>query len=163
MSRRHSKPIAVGISLLLWMCVGCQDGVRWHDYDYPRVLADSKADKKIMFVYFRDFASVECTKFEDEILLQPVVLTALRPYYSVPLQWNTLVDAPLAERWQIRQVPSYVILDSSEKVLAKRSHPIKLEQILSDLYRVQGKQPPPPPAPAGDEPREIKTKRDLPR
>jgi hypothetical protein len=123
--------------LVLIAAAGCQQGIAWHDYDYPRVLADSRANNKLTFVYFRDFASVECTQFEDGILATPQARSAIGTLYAVPLQWNTLVDAPLAQRWQIKTVPAYVIVDPRERVLARRSGKMTLEQLLTDISRAQ--------------------------
>lgn len=137
--RRHQTR-ALPLGMLVWVltaAAGCQQGIAWHDYDYPRVLADSRANNKLTFVYFRDFASVECTQFEDGILATPQVRSAIGPLYAVPLQWNTLVDAPLAQRWQIKVVPAYVIVDPRERVLARRSGKLTLEQLLTDISQAQ--------------------------
>lgn len=142
---------SAALLLLMLGVTGCHEGVAWNYYEYAPALAQSQANHELIFVYFRDWASVECTQFEDNVLKQPSARAAIDPLNAVVLQWSTLVDAPLVQRWQITNAPAYVIAEPDETILVKRTHPITLEQLLQDIGQAQAtyrhQQAPPSAAP----------------
>ena len=122
---------------------GCSPGVRWRNYTFDPVFADARRDGKLTFVYFRNWAVIACTEFEENVLKQPAVLQALQPtgpLYAAALdfQW----DRPLADRWGVEAPPAVVILDSEERVLARLAGEITVEQLLEAIESARGRPAP---------------------
>ena len=138
-----------GLAAVLSFAGGCANGIRWKDYTFEPVFRQSRADGRLTFVYFRNWAMVECTDFEETVLKDPAVLELLRPdgmFYCVPLEFYW--DRPLARKWGVERPPAVVILAPSGRVLAKLSGEITTEQLLSALHEAQAAASPPAPAPA---------------
>ncbi len=117
---------------------GCANGIRWKDYTFDPVFRQSRADGRLTFVYFRNWAMVECTNFEETVLKDPTVLEILRPdgtFYCVPLEFYW--DRPLAKKWGVEKPPAVVILDPAGCVLEKLSGKITTEQLISALEKAQ--------------------------
>lgn len=110
---------------------GCTPGILWRNYTYEPVHADAVRDRKPLFVYFRHWASVDCTKFEEQVLKDPRVREATAAFYCVPLQIDW--DHVLAERWGIPDPPGVVLLAPDERVLARLSGAISIDQLLNAM------------------------------
>lgn len=115
----------------LHLLTGCAPGILWRNYVYEPVHTDAVRDQKPVLVYFRHWASVECTKFEEQVLKDPRVREATVGFYCVPLQidWDHL----LAERWGIPDPPGVVLLTPDERVLARLSGEISIDQLLGAM------------------------------
>ena len=121
---------AVVLGLLCAFLGGCSPGIRWRGYTFDRVHAESRRDQKLTFVYFRHWALVACTDFEENVLKDPTVLELLQPdgvFYCAVLDF--LLDRPLAEEWGIEAAPGVVILDPKGRVLARLSGEISVERL----------------------------------
>ena len=138
--RRGRAGRALVAGLFLMMVAGCTPAVSWRFVAFDTGVAESRAANRPLFVYFRDWASPRCTRFEDSVLSHPTVVETLRGFISVPLQWNTAVDAPVAETYGIRDVPAFVILSSRGEVLARGQTNITLEQLLQALSAARAAQ-----------------------
>jgi hypothetical protein len=126
--------IGIALGLLCAFAGGCSPGIRWRGFSFAPVLAESQRDQKLTFVYFRDWAVVACTDFEENVLKHPAVLEALRPngaFYCVPLQFTW--DRPLAEQWGVELPPAVVIVDPEERLLLRLSGEISVEQLLDAI------------------------------
>jgi hypothetical protein len=119
--------------LCLLTLAGCAPAVSWRLVAFDAGVAESRAGGRPLFVYFRDWASPRCTRFEDAVLSHPTVVEALRAFICVPLQWNTAVDAPVAETYGVRDVPAFVIFSSRGEVLARGQADVTREQLLQAL------------------------------
>lgn len=140
-STRHTSIVRSGIVLGVLGTVlgGCSAGVQWHGYTFEPVHSDATRDGKLTFVYFRHWAVIACTEFEENVLKQPAVLQALHPsgpFYATVLdfQW----DRPLANRWGVDSPPAVVILDDQERVLTRLSGQITVEQLLKAVRAAGG-------------------------
>lgn len=130
MSRRLCGPLAL-LALAVATQAGCAPGVAWRNYVYEPVRADAARDGKPILVYFRHWAFVECTKFEEAVLKDQRVLAATRDFYCVALQIDW--DRALAEKWGISDPPGVVLLSPDERVLAHLSGQISVDRLLTSL------------------------------
>jgi hypothetical protein len=129
--RRNSWRAVSLLGLLCAFAGGCSPGIRWRGYSFDRVHADSQRDQKLTFVYFRHWAVIACTDFEDNVLKGPAVLQATAELYCVPLDFYW--DRPLAEEWGVEAPPGVVILDPQSRVLARLSGEISTAQLLEAI------------------------------
>ena len=128
--------LAAGLMLgLLGILIdGCSAGIHWRGLTFERVYADARRDQKLTFVYFRHWAVIACTGFEEDVLKSPEVLEALRPdgpFYCAVL--DAYADRRLASDWDIAGPPGVAILDPNDRVLARLSGEITAEQLLAAL------------------------------
>jgi len=119
--------------------------VQWRLGPYEDARAQAQAQQRLNFVYFRTWYSVECTRFEEDVLMQPRVVEALRSLVAVPLEYD--VDRDTARRWSITQVPSFAIVDPSGKVLASAQGVVSADVLLAAIDRAQQKSVQTPAAP----------------
>ncbi len=113
------------------LCGGCSRGVSWGGRTYQEARSHADEQGRLTLVYFRSWCSVECTRFEEQVLKNKEVLAELDSLVCVPLELGW--DTSLAERWGLERVPSYVILDLDERVVASGQAPITLADLLEAL------------------------------
>ncbi|MDX2198170.1 MAG: hypothetical protein SF069_04265 [Phycisphaerae bacterium] len=135
------------------LACGCQPGVKWDLRPYDDVHARALREKKLTFVYFRNWASVACTEFEDKVLKQPPVLQALEPLVCVPL--DLLWDKALAERWGISEIPGCAVVGQDSQLLEKVQGAVSAEQLLSAVQAAKAKGAAAPAAPASQASRPV--------
>lgn len=121
-----------GTLLLGALGSGCADGVQWRSYSYEPAIQQSRVDRKLTFVYFRNWFSVTCTDFEEQVLKDPAVLAALRELNAVPLEYGG-ADQKLGERIGVMRTPGFAILDPDEDVLVVRSGPLSAEETVAAI------------------------------
>jgi hypothetical protein len=126
--------LAVGVFLASAgaLSEGCSPGVQWRGLTFEPVHADARRDRKLTFVYFRHWAVVACTDFEENVLKSPEVLEALRPdgpFYCAVL--DAYADRRLASEWRIEGPPGIAVLDPAGRVLVRLSGEITIEQLLA--------------------------------
>ncbi len=131
----HSHRIAArsalaAISFAL-ACGGCNQGVHWQLGRYEDALKRGQREKKLTFVYFRSWYSVECTDFEEHVLKDAEVLAETNGMVCVPLDYDW--DQPLAGRWGLKKVPAFALVGPDSEVLAKRQAPLSREDLLTDI------------------------------
>lgn len=114
---------------------GCARSVKWRLDSFDRVQADSRAQNKLTFVYFRNWYSVECTRFEEGVLKDPSVLDTLAAFNCVPLDFDR--DRPLAEAWGVQKPPAFVVVDGASRVLASGKGAMSVASVLDALKRAQ--------------------------
>jgi hypothetical protein len=110
---------------------GCSPGLRWRLVRVEDALAEGHTQNKLTFVYFRSWASVDCTDFEEKVLKQPAVLEASASLVCVPLDTAVDRDRQLAERWHLRKVPAFAIVDPAGVVLESGSGAITRDNLLA--------------------------------
>lgn len=116
---------------------GCGNGgVRWQGPTFGDAHAVAQRTGQLTFVYFRNWYSVACTNFEEQVLKHPDVLAALRGLVCVPLDYDW--DRPLARRFGVSDVPAYVIVAADGRVLARAQAPITREELLAAIRAAQG-------------------------
>lgn len=121
---------------LATLAVGCGPQIEWQIDTFDRVHAAARRDQKATLVYFRHWASVECTRFEDSLLRDPDVVTATRPLACVMLDYGW--DQPLAERWKIDKIPAVVIVNLDGSPIEKLMEPIRKAELLAAIQRALG-------------------------
>lgn len=107
---------------------GCQPGINWRGYAYEPVLTQSRKDGKLTFVYFRSWASVRSSQFEETVLKSQAVRDATADLNCVALEYS--VDAALARSFGLDSEPSFAIVDTNGRVLATASGEISRERVL---------------------------------
>jgi len=124
------------LGLVLLSGGGCSRGIQWRGLTFDPVHADARRDNKLTFVYFRHWAVIACTSFEENVLMSPRVLEALQSpgsFYAVVL--DAYADRALARDWGIEDPPGVVVLDPKGRVLAVLSGKITIEELASALER----------------------------
>ncbi len=116
---------------------GCQRGVRWKVGSPSAGLTEGERQNKPTFVYFRNWYSVECTEFEEQVLKHPDVLRETDAIVCVPLEYDW--DRPLAKEWGLDRVPSYAIIAPDGRMLSRAEAPISVERIIRDLQSARAK------------------------
>jgi hypothetical protein len=112
-SQRLLAPL-IGAALV---SAGCQQGIPWRGYSFEPVYADSRAEGKLTFVYFRSWALVSCTEFEDQVLSSKAVVDATRDMNCVALEYDW--DAVMAKAWGLDRPPAFAVVDPAGAVLSK--------------------------------------------
>jgi hypothetical protein len=139
-NRRAARPWSMRCAgLLLGVAgaagLGCSPGINWRFDTYERVHGEAQVANQLTFVYFRNWYSVECTRFEEDVLKQPAVLEAVRDLRCVPLSFDW--DQPLAEEWEISQPPAFAIVDPQGQILADGEGDITLEAMLEAIQQAK--------------------------
>lgn len=102
----------------------------WRSLSYdPAVLR--RDPKTPGFVYFRSWYDPACTRFEDQVLLQPAVLSATKPFHCIALDFAS--DEKLAASWGLTQAPAYAIVTPGGTVLARGQGAITATELISAL------------------------------
>lgn len=119
--------------------IGCTPGINWRGVQYEPVLASARRDQKPMMLYFRNWADLRCTRFEENVLKTPAVLEATKSYYCVALDhyWNRA----LADGFGVQDPPGIVLVNSRGEALAKLSGEISAAALLAELRRESASQP----------------------
>ncbi|MFN0134960.1 MAG: hypothetical protein ACKVS9_02460 [Phycisphaerae bacterium] len=120
---------------LFSLSTGCAPGIEWRDFKYEPVREVAQRDQRLMLVYFRHWAAVACTKFEDEILKDPAVLTESRNFYCVPLAFDW--DRELAEKFGVREIPGVAIVDPTGRVITRLQGTILRDDLLKEMRRAR--------------------------
>ena len=107
--------LAAAVGVVCLLAGGCSPGVRWRGFVFDSVLAEAQRDNKLTFVYFRNWMTPACTRFEEDVLKAPEVLAALDGLYCVVVDFYQ--DRPLADKWDIEAPPAVVLVDTNQKVL----------------------------------------------
>lgn len=116
---------------------GCgRPGVVWEFRNFEDALQISRQQDRLLLVYFRSWASVQCGEFEEQVLKSPSVLLQTRRMTCVPLEiyW----DRELAESWGLTAVPAFAIVAPSGEVLVAQQRPITRDQMqyaIEDAHR----------------------------
>ena len=113
--------------LLLGELAGCSPGINWRAYAWDPGAADTARKGKVAFVYFRHWAVVQCTEFEEKVLKDPAILTATAELYCVVLDYR--VDKRLADEWGISEPPGGAFLDPGGRVLDRFSGSLSVEAL----------------------------------
>lgn len=132
MPLRGTRFIFVSVlGLVFVQSVGCAPSIRWKAFTYEPGAAGSSSSARPELVYFRAWYSVECTRFEDNVLRNPTAVEAVQDFdcYMVEYDWHEKV----AQTWGVREVPGFVILSPDGFVMAKRSGPISLDEFLESV------------------------------
>lgn len=93
--------------------------MQWRGFAYEPVFMESRRDAKLTLVFLRNWYSVECTEFEEQVLGDPQVIAATRGLYCVKVEESTPVDRALALAWGIDATPAIVIVTPDSKVLVR--------------------------------------------
>lgn len=117
------------------LAFGCSPGVDWKLDRFEPVHRQAAAKGRLTFAYLRSWASVECTRFEDQVLKNPDVLAETKKFDCVPLEIG--VDDELAERWNVRTPPAVIIVDPDGRVLGTLSGSISRDAVLALMRRSQ--------------------------
>jgi hypothetical protein len=126
--------VLVAVIAVAGLC-GCQPGIAWRLGRFEDGFAEAQAAGKLTFVYFRNWYSVDCTTFEEQVLKQPSVLQATSELVCVPLEYD--VDRKLAEGWGISRVPAFVIVGPGGTVFESASGQITADDVVNAVRRAR--------------------------
>ncbi len=121
--------------LLLGSLAGCRPGLPWRLTTFEAAHKEAQAQNRLTFVYFRAWYLVDSTRFEDDVLSDPAVRTALSDFVCVPLSYD--VDRNLAGRWGLRDLPAYAIVDPAGVPVESAAGPITLRDLLAAIDRAR--------------------------
>ncbi len=116
---------------------GCQEGIHWQVLWYPDAQARSRAQNKLMFIYFFEWGSVDCTHFDQGVLSKPEVLAVTRDMFCVPLvsHW----DAPLMTQFGLDRIPAFAVVAPDGQLLTRGQGPVTLDELLNAIRSAQAK------------------------
>ena len=112
---------------------GCSPDIAWRGFAYAGVQDLSRKEHRLTFVYMRDWISPKCTQFEENVLKSAPVRAATEGLNCAKVQWDTLLDRPLAAAWGVNEAPAVVILDPEEHPLAVLTGEIAPEALLKAI------------------------------
>jgi len=116
-------------TFLATIVTGCNQGVAWQGPTYTDAREVAQRSGQPIFVYFRNWYSVDCTRFEENVLKDPAVLAETRTMVCVPLDFDW--DRPLAQQWRLTATPAFVIVTADGRVLARGQNPLTREDLLA--------------------------------
>ncbi len=119
------------------LVAGCNHGVRWEFGSYADAHRVAGASNRVTFVYFRNWYSVECTNFEEQVLKDPEVLAETNDMVCVPLELDW--DRPLAQQWQLTAAPAFVIVAPDGNVLARGQAPFNRDELLKVMRNAKAR------------------------
>jgi hypothetical protein len=116
---------------------GCQEGIHWQALWYPDAQARSRSQNTLMFIYFFEWGSVDCTHFDQDVLSKPEVLAETRDMFCVPLvsHW----DAPLMAQFGLDRIPAFAVVAPDGQLLARGQGPVALNDLLSAIRGAKAK------------------------
>lgn len=123
----------VAVVTALVFLAGCGPRIAWRLDGFERVHSEAAGEGRLTLVYFRDWAAVECTQFEEKVLKDPGVVHATGDLHCVPLSYHW--DKPLAEKWGVQRIPAVVIVHPNGQVLARLAGSISREVLLEAIDR----------------------------
>lgn len=129
--------VRVALVLAAGCAVGCSSGVHWRGLEFNSVHANSRREQKLTFVYMRSPYLVECTRFEDAVLLDPAVRGVLYGGDFNPVALDFSWDWRLAERWGLERPPAYAVVGPDDELLAHGFGEITVAQLLEALNRAK--------------------------
>lgn len=136
-SRLHAGTTAAFVCALV-LLPGCARGVRWELGRYEEVHRQAQAADQLTFAYFRNWYSVACTNFEEQILKDPDVLTLTDTMVCVPLDFD--YDRSLARNWGVDRVPAFVIVAPDGRVRAWGQAPLTRQDVVDAINRARAQQ-----------------------
>lgn len=128
-------PAATLVGILACICAGCQPGIQWRAFHYDPDASQRDAGSALRMVYFRHWAVVACTQFENNVLMAPEVLQATRPLYCVVLDYR--VDQALATQWGVQEPPGLALLSPQGALLASDSGSMDKARVLELIRKAQ--------------------------
>lgn len=136
--RRRYAPLVWIVSAAACAAVssGCQPGVNWEFGTFREVQTRAARAKMYTFVYFRSWASKDCTAFESNVLEQPEIRALTARFVCVPLDES--FDRDLMAIWGLREVPAYAIVAPDGALVRAAQAPLTLGQLRADLEAVAG-------------------------
>ena len=123
------------VSIMSLLLTGCTPGIHWRLGPYQDAQLDAQTQNRLTFAYFRNWYSVECTNFEENVLKQPAVLDVAADMICVPLEYT--IDHSLAQGWGIEKVPAFAIVDPAGTVYESGSGKITLDELLTALAQAR--------------------------
>lgn len=130
---RHVAPLLLGV--LLSFATGCAPRIQWRGFQFDPVFDEAQRADRLTFVFFKNWYSVESTRFWEDVLHDPAVVAATQNLYCVALDLDA--DYERGQAWGIERTPAYVIVDPQRRVLARRQGDITREDLLRDIERAR--------------------------
>lgn len=138
---------SVGVVLFLG-CIGSMQGaVKW-ETNYKEALASSKQENKPLLLFFTgsDWSGtamrmkqeiLDAASFQNQVATRFICLEVDFPQHSLLSQERLEQNNLLKERFEIKEWPSLLLLDSQEREIARLGYlPESGEQLAQDLLRV---------------------------
>ncbi len=122
---------AIGLTL----CAGC-GGLRWNLTAEP-AYSKSREASKLTFFYFRSWTSIACTRFEDQVLGDPAVETALSS--MTPIRLDIVADRALASSFGVSRPPSFAIVNPAGKAILTREGELSKEEVLAAIEEARNR------------------------
>jgi hypothetical protein len=124
-SAKFLLPILLGAC-----CAGCATGVKWR-YDFAAAYEDSRAQGKLTLVYFRQWFLPLCGRMEEQVLGDPRVSEATSDMNCV--RYEMYAGDSLSAAWNVDATPTYLIVDTDGRILARRTGEFTVDDVLADI------------------------------
>lgn len=125
------------LPILALLSAGCSPPI-WNAYAFDAEQVEKTRADQPVFIYFRSWADPQCTKFEQNVLEQADVRSALAGSYRVVLEHSVEKDAQRAKQWGVTDIPGVAMLGMRGQLLASASGYMTRETLLALIQR--GKQ-----------------------
>jgi thiol:disulfide interchange protein len=132
---------------MLALNAGCSPGIAWRAFAYDTKPSDPARAGKVVLVYFRHWAVVQCTEFEEKVLKDPAVLAATSDLYCIVLDYR--VDKKRADQWGVTQPPGIALLGPDGRLLDRSSGMISAAALADMIDRARNAATRPASRPAG--------------
>ncbi len=134
MARLVSLAVLATAAVLSSGCGG-KPGINWRFTSYEDGLVQAEREKKLTFVYFRDWYSAECARFEEEVLKDSQVRGLTNDMVSIPLEFFWV--RTLAREFSIRKVPGWAVVTPAGKLLVRGEGYTSVAEVLAALRAAQ--------------------------
>ncbi len=124
------RPSILLLSGVLLAAAGCSTGVKWR-YDFASTYEESREQGKLTFVYFRQWFLPLCGKMEEQVLNDPRIGEASTDMNCV--RYEMYSGDPLSAAWNVDAAPTYLIVDTDGRILARRTGEFTVDNVLSDM------------------------------
>lgn len=88
--------------------------IAWQPYS-PAAFAEAKKEKKLVLIFGKAEWCPWCRATRNKVLTDPMVIQVVNQYY-VPVMLDVDKEAILANQYDIRQLPTFVVSDANYKV-----------------------------------------------
>lgn len=146
--RRYRAPMLLVLLGLVGVGAGCAPQMQWRGFAFEPVYTESRRQSKLTLVFLRNWYSIECTEFEEQVLSDPDVIAAARMINCVKVEESTPVDSALALAWGVDVTPGVVIIAPDGKVLAALQGEITKTELLKAIADAERAHPGPARPPA---------------
>lgn len=113
--RRFTIILVTLMSILLMNISAQAADIKWQSYG-PTAFNKAKKEKKLVLIFGKAEWCPWCSATKTKVFTNPMVIQVVNQYY-VPVMLDVDKEAILANQYEIRQLPTFVILNGNYRVI----------------------------------------------